>query len=135
MVRLFATENLPTLSWFIFTIARLLRTCWVTRAALQHCRKQPKEGAVIRTLYAKFSNGETARVSLHFGNEPEAGNISAQFITTGLAEMKGPAPKFEAIHWEIFADAFKSINAEPGVVGYNYDTDLSKGIESISKEA
>ena len=90
---------------------------------------------MIRTLYAKFSNGETARVSLLMGKEPEAGNITAQFTTEGLAALKGPTPKFEAIHWDIFAAAFKSINAEPGVVGYNYDTKLSKGIESISKEA
>lgn len=86
---------------------------------------------MITTLFAKFENGDIARVSLLLNKEIVAKNLTACFTDYGHAAGKY-ANKFDAIHWDIFTSAFESINRDEGVVGYNYDKSMTKGIVAIA---
>lgn len=86
---------------------------------------------MITTMFARFSNGETARVSLLFGKEIRSDHLTAVFITEGIFKMT-PAPKFTDTHWEMFANAFRAVNNEP-INGFTFDTSVSEGLVAIHK--
>lgn len=84
-----------------------------------------------KKFFAKFSNGETAEVSL-IGNEIDITKITAQFTTKGLAALAGPSPKFAPVHWKMFENAFRTLNAQP-VNGFMFDLTVSEGLVAIHK--
>jgi hypothetical protein len=86
---------------------------------------------MIKKFFAKFENGEIAEVSL-IGNEIDINKITAQFIAEGLASLKGPAPKFAMVHWQMFENAFRTLNAQP-VNGFMFDLNVSEGLLAIHK--